>query len=57
MIKQDAIAGIHAIGLSVVNRDPVGVELGYAIRAPRVKRGGFALRNLCTKPYSSEVEA
>lgn len=43
MIEENAIAGIHSIGLSIVHRNPVGVELGDGVWAPRVERGGFHL--------------
>jgi hypothetical protein len=44
MVEQDAVAGIHAVGLAVVHRDPVGVHLGHCIRAARVEGRGFLLR-------------
>jgi hypothetical protein len=31
MVEQDAVRGKHAVGLAVVHRDPVAVELGDAI--------------------------
>ena len=45
VVEQDAVAGVHAIGLAVVHRDPVGVHLGHGIRAARVERRGFLLRD------------
>ncbi len=44
VVEQDAVAGIHAVGLAVIDRDPVGVELGYGVGAARVERRGFFLR-------------
>ena len=44
MVEQDAVAGVHAVGFAVVDRDPVGVELGHGVGAARVKRRGFFLR-------------
>ena len=44
VVEQDAVAGIHAIGLTVVHRDPVGVHLGHRIGAARVEGGSFLLR-------------
>jgi hypothetical protein len=44
MVEQDAVASIHAIGFAVVDRDPVGIELGHRIGAAGVKGGGFLLR-------------
>ena len=41
MVEQDAVAGVDAIGFAVVDGDPVGVELGYGIRAARIEGGGF----------------
>ena len=46
MIEKDTIAGIDAEGLSVIHHDPVRVELGYGVRAARVERRSFLLRNL-----------
>jgi hypothetical protein len=44
VVKQNAVAGIDAIGLAVVHRDPVGVELGHRVGAAGVERCGFLLR-------------
>ncbi|MNV77171.1 hypothetical protein D3C71_1705690 [compost metagenome] len=46
MVKQNAVTGIHAIGFAVVHGDPVGIHLGHRIGRTRIKRGGFALRDL-----------
>jgi hypothetical protein len=46
VVEEDAVAGIHAVGLAVVHRDPVGVELGHGVGAARVEGGGLFLRNL-----------
>jgi hypothetical protein len=46
VIEQDAVAGVHAVGLAVVDRDPVGVHLGDAIGRARVKGRGLALGGL-----------
>ncbi|MNI58192.1 hypothetical protein D3C73_1132920 [compost metagenome] len=43
MIEKDAIGRMHAIGFTVIDRDPEGVELGDAVRRTRIKRGGFLL--------------
>ena len=45
MVKQDAVAGIHAIGFAVVDDDPVRIHLGHSVGAARVERGGFFLGN------------
>ena len=46
VVEQHAVAGVHAVGLAVVHRDPVGVELGDRVRAARIERRGFLLRDL-----------
>ena len=46
VVKQDAVAGEHVIGLAVVLDGPVGVKLSDAVRGARVERGGFLLGNL-----------
>src|ERR1700739_2696852 len=46
MIEQDAVRGEHAVGLAVVHRYPVTVELGDAVRRARIERPGLPLRNL-----------
>src|ERR1700693_879050 len=45
MIEEDSRDGEHAVGLSEVDGDPVGVELGDAIGAARMKLGRLVLRN------------
>ena len=32
MIEKNAVAGEHVVGLAVVDHDPVGVQLGDAVR-------------------------
>ena len=44
VVEQDAVAGVHAVGLAVVHRDPVGVELGHRVGAARIERRGLLLR-------------
>jgi len=46
MVEKDSITGIDPIGLPIVHRDPVGIELGDGVGAPRIKRRRFPLRNL-----------
>ena len=46
MVEQNAVAGIYAVGLAVVHRDPVGVKLCHPVWAARIKGCGFLLRNL-----------
>jgi hypothetical protein len=45
VIEQHAVAGIHAIGFTVVDRDPVGIELGHGVRRTRIERRRLALRD------------
>ena len=45
VIEQDAVGGEHAVGLTVVHRDPVAVELGDAIGRTRIERRGLLLRH------------
>ena len=37
MVEEDAVRGVHPVGLAVVHRDPVGVDLGGGIGAARVE--------------------
>jgi len=46
VVEQNAVAGIHAVGLAVVHRDPVGVELGHPVGAAGVERGALLLGDL-----------
>ena len=46
VVEQDAVGGVHAVGLAVVHRDPVGVELGDAVRRARIERRRLPLRRL-----------
>ena len=43
VVEQDAVAGVDAVGLAVVDGDPVGVELGHRVGAARVEGSGFLL--------------
>ncbi len=45
MVEQDAVGGVHAVGLAVVHHDPVGVEFGRRIGAAGIEGGGLALRD------------
>ena len=44
VVEKDAVADVDAVGLAVVDGDPVGVELGDGVRAARVERRAFLLR-------------
>src|SRR5262249_15129391 len=43
VVEEDAVAGEEPIGLAVIDRDPIGVELGHRIGRARVERRGLAL--------------
>ena len=43
MVKQDAVAGVQAVGFAVVDGDPVAVDLGGAVGTARVEGSGFPL--------------
>ena len=43
VVKKDAVAGVESVGLSVVDRDPVGVQLSYGVGASRVEGRGLSL--------------
>ena len=46
VVEEDAVAGIHAIGLAVVDHDPVAVHLGHRIGRARIEGRGLLLRDL-----------
>ena len=46
MIKKNTVACVHSVTLSVVNSDPIGIELRDAIRAARIEWSSLALRYL-----------
>ena len=46
MVEEDAAGGVEAVALAVVDGDPVAVELGHAVGAPRVERRRLLLRRL-----------
>jgi hypothetical protein len=45
-LKRMPLQAIDAVGLAIVDRDPVGVELGHGIGRARIERRGLALRDL-----------
>ena len=49
MIKQDAIAGIDAIGFAIINGDPISIQFSHGIRAAWIKGRGFFLRDFLYK--------
>ena len=50
MVKKNAVAGIHAIGLAVIHRDPVGIELGHPVGTARIEGRGFLLGDFLHQP-------
>lgn len=43
VIEQDAVAGVHAVGLAVVDCDPVGIQFGHGVGATRIEGRGLFL--------------
>ena len=43
IVEQNTVAGIHAVGLSIVLGNPVSIKLGNRIRRTGIKRGLFLL--------------
>jgi len=46
VVEEDTVAGIHVVGLTVVDGDPVGVHLGNTIGRAGVEGSGLALGDL-----------
>lgn len=46
VVEQDAVARIHPVRFTVVDRDPVGIQFGDAVRTTWVERCGLALGRL-----------
>lgn len=44
VVEQYAVASVHPVRLTVVDCDPVGIELGYSIRRARIEGRSFRLR-------------
>ena len=57
MVKKDAIVGVHAVTLAVIQGRPVGKDLGHPVWAARPEGGGLALRNLLHLAVISLLEA
>ncbi len=45
VIEKDAVAGIDAVGFTVIHGDPVGIKLGYGIGAAGIERRSLLLRS------------
>ncbi len=50
VIEQDAVGGVDAIRLAVIDRDPIGIQLGRGVGAARIERRRFALRHFLHQP-------
>ena len=50
VIEEYPVAGVEAVGLAVVDRNPVGVELGNCLGRPRIKRRRLGLRCFLYQP-------
>ena len=46
VVKEDAVGNVHAVGLTVVDKDPEGVLLGNGVGRAGVEGGGLGLRDL-----------
>ena len=46
MVKEDSVAGVDAVGLTIVYTDPIGIEFCDRVGASGIKRCGFSLWNL-----------
>ena len=57
VVEQDAIRGVDAVGLAVVDGNPVGVKLGNGVWRSRIKGVVSRCGLSCALPKSSEVEA
>lgn len=46
MIEQDTIARVHVVSFTIIDGNPVCVELGHTVGTARIERRGLALRSL-----------
>ncbi len=37
MVKKDTVASVHPVCLSIIDRDPVGVEFGHRVKRTEIK--------------------
>ena len=44
VVEQDAVAGVQAVAFAVIDRGPVGEDLGAGVGAARIEEGCFVLR-------------
>ena len=45
MVEKDAVRRVHPIGFAVIDRNPIGVELGGGVGRARIEWRGLALRD------------
>src|SRR5262249_43706155 len=45
MVEQNAIAGVETVTLAVIDRSPIGEDLGAGIRTARIEGSSFGLRS------------
>ena len=50
MVEQNSVAGVHAISLAVIHRDPVGIQLGHRVRAAGIEGRRLLLRRFLHQP-------
>ncbi|MCY1543874.1 hypothetical protein D9M68_797110 [compost metagenome] len=43
MVEQDTVAGIHAVGFAIVDRNPIGIKLGYRVGGSGIEGSSFLL--------------
>ena len=58
VIEEDAVDGEEAVGLAIVDRHPVRVDLRHAVRAARIeRRASRSAASRATLPNISDDEA
>ena len=46
VVEEDPVAGVHPVGFTIVDGDPVAIEFGDSVRRAGVERGGLSLWGL-----------
>src|SRR5262245_63964985 len=46
VVEKNSVGGVKAVGLAVVDRNPMRVKLGRRVRRARIERRGLTLRDL-----------
>ena len=57
MIEEDPVGGIEAVSFPVIDREPVGEDLGTTVRTSGIESRGFSLWIFPALPNISELEA